>query len=113
LVGPAESFFIYRNQYFNSLDSNSFSLNGDYSTEENKTTINITHGHSKDHRPDLKQVMLELMVPQDGRVPFVSKSWDGNGFDNVIFEQRAAGLINEFKAGEVPRYLVGDHQCSY
>jgi len=95
-------------QRFNSLDSTSFSLNGEYSTEENKTTIHITHGHSKDHRPDLKQVMLELMVSQDGGVPFVSKSWDGNGSDNVIFEQRAAGLVDEFKASEAPRYLVAD-----
>jgi len=95
-------------QRFNSLDSTSFSLSGDYSIEEDKHTINITHGHSKDHRPDLKQMMLELMVSQDGGVPFVSKSWDGNGSDNVIFEQRAAALIDEFKASEAPRYLVGD-----
>ncbi|MCF6299046.1 MAG: IS1634 family transposase [Thiomicrorhabdus sp.] len=95
-------------QRFNSLDSTSFSLNGEYSIEEDKKTINITHGHSKDHRPDLKQVMLELMVSQDGGVPFVSKSWDGNGSDNVIFEKRAAALIDEFKASEAPRYWVGD-----
>ena len=95
-------------QRFNSLDSTSFSLNGEYLIEEDKNTINITHGHSKDHRPDLKQVMLELMVSQDGGVPFVSKSWDGNGSDNVIFEERAAALIDEFKASEAPRYLVGD-----
>lgn len=95
-------------QRFNSLDSTSFSLSGDYSIEEDKNSINITHGHSKDHRPDLKQVMLELMVSQDGGVPFVSKSWEGNGSDNVIFEKRAAALIDEFKASEAPRYLVGD-----
>jgi len=95
-------------QRFNSLDSTSFSLNGEYSIDENKNTINITYGHSKDHRPDLKQVMLELMVSQDGGVPFVSKSWEGNGSDNVIFEKRAAALIDEFKASETPRYLVAD-----
>ncbi len=95
-------------QRFNSLDSTSFSLNGDYLIEEDQNAIHITHGHSKDHRPDLKQVMLELMVSQDGGVPFVSKSWDGNGSDNVIFEKRAAALIDEFKASEAPRYLVGD-----
>ncbi len=95
-------------QRFNSLDSTRVSLNGEYSIEEDKNTIHITHGHSKDHRPDLKQVMLELMVSQDGGVPFVSKSWDGNGADNVIFEKRAAALIDEFKASDAPRYLVGD-----
>ena len=95
-------------QRFNSLDSTSFSLNGDYSIDENKNTVNITHGHAKDHRPDLKQVMLELMVSQDGGVPFISKSWDGNGSDNVIFEERAASLIDVFKTSETPRYLVAD-----
>jgi len=95
-------------QRFNSLDSTSFSLSGDYSIEEDKNTIHITHGHSKDHRPDLKQVMLELMVSQDGGVPFVSQSWDGNGSDNVIFEKRAAALIDEFKASDAPRYLIAD-----
>jgi len=95
-------------QRFNSLDTTSFSLNGDYLIEEDNNAINITHGHSKDHRSDLKQVMLELMVSQDGGVPFVSKSWDGNGSDNVIFKERAAALIDEFKASETPRYLVGD-----
>jgi transposase len=28
--------------------------------------IRIPHGYSKDHRPDFKQVVLELMVSQDG-----------------------------------------------
>jgi len=95
-------------QRFNSLDTTSFSLTGEYPVEEECSSINITHGHSKDHRPDLKQVMLELMVSQDGGVPFVSQSWDGNSSDNVIFEQRAAALIDEFKASDVPRYLIAD-----
>jgi len=95
-------------QRFNSLDSTSFSLSAEYSIEEDKATINITHGHSKGHRPDLKQIMLELRVSQDGGVPFVSQRWEGNGSDNVIFEKRAAALIDEFKASEAPRYLVGD-----
>ncbi len=93
-------------QRFNSLDSTSFSLTGDDSTEENNNAVTITYGHSKDHHPDLKQVMLALLVSQDGGVPFVSQSWDGNSSDNVIFEQRAKALIDEFKANETPRFLI-------
>src|SRR5713101_2932738 len=60
-------------QRFHHLDTTSFSLSGDYVPESDEQAIPITHGYSKDHRPDLKQAVLELMVSQDGGVPFVSK----------------------------------------
>src|SRR2546430_2394621 len=68
----------------------------------------ITHGYSKDHRPDLKQAVLELMVSQDGGVPFVSKSWDGNTSDTRVFQERAEALMSAFKTTPSPRYLVAD-----
>src|SRR5215467_14497590 len=60
---------------FNHLDTTSFSLSGAYVPDSDEQAMTITHGYSKDHRPDLKQAVLELMVSQDGGVPFVSKSW--------------------------------------
>lgn len=93
---------------FNSLDTSSFSLTGAYDSETDEQAIKITYGHSKDHRPDLKQAVLELMVSQDGGVPIVSQAWDGNAADTVIFKQRAESLINEFKKIGSPRYLVAD-----
>ena len=68
----------------------------------------ITHGYSKDHRPDLKQAILELMVSQDGGVPLVSQSWDGNTSDTKIFQARAQALMATFKTASSPRYLVAD-----
>ncbi len=44
---------------FNCLDTTSFSLTGTYVPESDEQAITITHGYSKDHRPDLKQVVLE------------------------------------------------------
>jgi transposase len=64
--------------------------------------------HSKDHRPDLKQVVLELMVSQDGGVPLLSKSWDGNTSDIAVFQERAQALIETLKNSPSPRYLVAD-----
>ncbi len=101
---------------FNSLDTTSFSLTGEYDTDSDEHadehadehTIVVTYGYSKDHRPDLKQVILELMVSQDGGVPFMSKSHDGNASDNNVFKQRCEGLIDEFAVSESPRYLVAD-----
>ena len=93
---------------FNHLDTTSFSLTGDYIPDSDEHAIGITHGYSKDHRPDLKQAVLELMVSQDGGVPFVSKSWDGNTSDTRVFQQRAEALMNVFKDTPTPHYLVAD-----
>jgi len=93
---------------FNSLDTTSFSLTGEYAPDSDEHTILVTHGYSKDHRPDLKQVILELMVSQDGGVPFMSKSHDGNASDNNVFRERCAAILKELAASEGPRYLVAD-----
>jgi transposase len=93
---------------FNHLDTTSFALTGDYIPDSDEHAIRITHGYSKDHRPDLKQAVLELMVSQDGGIPFVSKSWDGNTSDTQVFQQRAQALMSAFKDTPSPRYLVAD-----
>src|SRR4029450_9590719 len=59
---------------FKHLDTTSFALTGDYIPDSNEHAIRITHGYSKDHRPDLKQAVLELMVSQDGGIPFVTQN---------------------------------------
>jgi transposase len=93
---------------FNHLDTTSFALSGDYIPEGDEQAITITHGYSKDHRPDLKQAVLELMVSQDGGVPFVSKSWDGNTSDIQVFQERARGLMTALQNAPSPRYLIAD-----
>jgi len=93
---------------FNCLDTTSFSLTGEYISDSDEHAISVTYGYSKDHRPDLKQAVLELMVSQDGGVPFLSKSWDGNASDNAIFKERSAALLKEFSASSGPRYLIAD-----
>lgn len=93
---------------FNHLDTTSFALTGEYLPDSNEQAIAITHGYSKDHRPDLTQAVLELMVSQDGGVPFVSQSWDGNAADTQIFQERAQALMATFQASPTPRYLVAD-----
>src|SRR3989449_1869728 len=93
---------------FNHLDTTSFALSGDYVPDSDEQAITLTHGYSKDHRPDLKQAVLELMVSQDGGVPFVSKSWDGHASDTQIFQERAAALMATLKRSPTPRYLVAD-----
>jgi len=95
-------------QRFHHLDTTSFSLTGDYLPESDEQAIAITYGYSKDHRPDLKQAVLELMVSQDGGVPLVSQTWDGNASDSLIFQERAQALLSTFQASSTPRYLIAD-----
>ena len=93
---------------FVSLDTTSITLTGEYDADCDEEAIRITHGYSKDHRPDLKQFIQELLVSQDGGVPLMLKCWDGNATDSKIFEERAKRLITEFASSDAPRYLVAD-----
>ena len=54
---------------FNHLDTTRFSLTGDSVPDSDEHAMCLTHGYSKDHRPDLKQAVLALMVSQDGGDP--------------------------------------------
>jgi transposase len=97
---------------FNPLDTTSFALTGAYVPDSDTHAIHIPHGYSKDHRPDLKQAVLELMVSQDGGLPCVSKSWDGNTSDTQGFPQRAEALRRAFKDTPTPRSLVAEAKLS-
>lgn len=97
---------------YNSLDSTSFSLTGEYQCRDDEHAIQITYGHSKDHRPDLKQAVQALLVSQDGGVPLWTKSHDGNTSDTELFRERAAALVKEFDQSEGPRYLIADSKLS-
>jgi len=96
---------------FESLDTTSHSLTGEYALDDqdsDENVIKITHGYSKAHRPDLKQVVQEIIVSQDGGIPLACKNWDGNSADTAIFKARSKALVNEFKKSQAPKYLVAD-----
>lgn len=66
-------------------DSTSIKLFGDYANyEEVDNAARPAHSkNSKDHRPDLKQVVFSLSVAGDGAVPLYFKVWDGNTTDDT------------------------------
>jgi transposase len=92
----------------NHLDTTSVSLRGAYVPERDEQAMTITYGDAKDHRPDLKQAVLALMVSQDGGVPFGSNSWDGHTSDIEVFQERARALLAAFQNAPSPRYLIAD-----
>jgi len=44
----------------------------------------LTHGKNKDHRPDLKQLVLGLSVTADGAVPLFHRVYSGNQTDDRL-----------------------------
>jgi len=61
------------------LDATSFHLQVEYnqieSTENNQQRpILITKGYSRDHRPDLKQCVLDLIVSGDSGIPLFMRT---------------------------------------
>jgi transposase len=62
-------------------DTTSRLLFGEYRRQE-EDAISITHGHSKDKRPDLKQVMVGLTTSTDG-VPLFGQMLSGNTSDKI------------------------------
>jgi transposase len=50
---------------------------------KSRTGLFFAHGHSKDHRPDLKQIVFSLTLSADGAVPIHYKSYPGNPSDDT------------------------------
>jgi len=65
-------------------DTTTVSLYGVYETKDEDQAVVITYGHSKDHRPDLRQIKVGLAISGDGNVPLISNTHDGNTSDSVI-----------------------------
>jgi transposase len=81
---------------YSHLDSSSFHLHGKYSNQNHKIEgkelevnseipIFITQGYSRDHRPDLKQCVLDLIVSNDGDIPIFVRGGSGNESDKAMF----------------------------
>ena len=47
------------------------------------TGLELLRGHSKDHRPDLKQLVFSLTISADGAVPIHYKTYPGNRTDDT------------------------------
>jgi transposase len=63
-------------------DSTSVKLSGAY-THQLPGAIQLRRGFSKDHRPDLKQLVYSWCVTSDGAIPIHYKAYDGNQTDDT------------------------------
>ena len=58
--------------------------------------MNIVHGHSKDHRPDLKQFLVKMLCV-DRTIPVFGQTEDGNASDKVI-NNKVLSSISKYMA---------------
>ena len=95
------------------LDSSTFHVDGDYNSRENAEdladgVIHITQGYSRDHRPDLNQVVLQLICENQAGIPLWMKALSGNSTDSSDFRDTIKTHLSQFKASvEIP-VIVAD-----
>jgi transposase len=97
VLDAIEEFDIDVSQLHN--DSTTVTFAGTYADADGhvrggKATPAVTHGHNKDHRPDLKQLVFILTVTADGAVPIAHRVADGNTTDDVTHIATWDGLVS-------------------
>jgi transposase len=95
---------------FTHLDSTSFHVDGRYNSDEEpeEQVIHITRGYSRDHRPDLNQVMLELMVEHQAGIPVLMQPLSGNSSDAQRFGELVRTHLDHLHTTYGTTYLVAD-----
>lgn len=81
----------------NHLDTTSMLVHGAYEVDDEPKVIEVTRGFSKDHRPDLKQVVLSLVVNGPSSIPIWMDPLDGNSSDKVSFHETIK-RVEDFRA---------------
>ena len=95
---------------FGHLDSTSFHVDGRYNSAEEPEAqvVHITRGYSRDHRPDLNQVMLELMVEHQAGIPILMTPLSGNSSDTQDFGEAIRAHLQQLHTTYGLTYLVAD-----
>ena len=92
------------------LDTTSFHVDGRYNSAEEpeEQVVHITKGYSRDHRPDLNQVMLELIIEHQAGIPVLMKPLSGNSSDAQEFGHVIRTHIEQLRTTYAATYLVAD-----
>lgn len=85
---------------YHHLDSTAIHVDGRYNSEEESKegVVHITKGYSKDHRPDLNQVMLEMICESAHGIPVAMRALDGNSSDKVSFEKMVVDHVEALRS---------------
>ena len=94
-----EALFARRRDLFSGLDLVFFDTTSIYFHGEGGASVG-QRGHSKDHRPDLKQMVVGMVLDQDGN-PVCSELWPGNTADVKSLVPLVERLKTRFGIGSV------------
>ena len=94
-----ENLFAYRRDLFSRLDLVFMDTTSLYFEGLGGQTLG-QHGYSKDHRPDLRQMILAVLIDGDGR-PVCSEMWPGNTTDVTSLVPVVERLRRRFAIGRV------------
>jgi len=91
------------------LDTTSMSVHGQYNSEQEATAnLHITQGYSKDNRPDLPQVTLQLICEHMAGIPMHMEVLNGNSNDSESFRQCIQEFGSQLYSEEGMRTIVAD-----
>jgi transposase len=90
------------------LDSTSIHVDGEYKDEDGNTAIQLVRGYSRDHRPELNQVVLNLITENKAGIPVYMQAANGNINDNEGFKNIVKQHIKSLKAAHENRYFIAD-----
>ena len=92
------------------IDSTSFHVDGDYNSgqEASEQIIHITKGYSRDHRPDLNQVILQLITDNQAGIPLWMEALSGNSNDKESFRKTLNAHLEQLHEGVGLSLVVAD-----
>ena len=91
------------------LDSTSIHVDGQYQCDEaDLNAIKLVRGYSRDHRPELNQVVLNLITENQAGIPVYMQAANGNSNDSEGFKQIVKAHIKSLKAAQNCRYFIAD-----
>lgn len=95
---------------FGHLDSTGFHTDGRYNdvVGAEEGVIHITKGYSRDHRPDLNQVVLQLLVERQAGIPLLMEPLSGNNSDKESFRQTVKTHLAQLQSDFGLEYVGAD-----
>lgn len=92
------------------LDNSTIHLHGSSypGLEEGENMLEIVPGYSKDNRPDLNQVGIQLIVESKSRIPLLFRALSGNAEEGKSYKQAISNHIDALQKDQGLNWIIAD-----
>jgi len=90
------------------IDTTTFHTDGQYDQADEEGVIKVTKGYSRDHRPELNQFGLKLIVEGQAGIPMMMEALSGNDNDKTRFRETIRDHIGQLQDDFSTQHLLGD-----